>query len=107
MGEILPVGYPSPLLLFTASLRAPQPDAGAAVLVYKLNASHLKRPLVNRSVGRLAVATHYNDDGQEPDAILAHTPPEKNFDDQSFAHLVKGILDVAGLRSDQYGRLLS
>jgi hypothetical protein len=55
-------------------------------------------------IERAAVACHYNEPG--PDKILATTHPDENFDSQAFAYLVKGILDLAGLKFDQEGRLL-
>ena len=51
---------------------------------------------------RAAIACHCWDSG--PDEIIATTPPGRNSDTQAFAYLVKGIIDLAGLRFDRDGR---
>jgi hypothetical protein len=58
----------------------------------------------NDVVLRAAIAVHWN--SPYPDEVIAENP-DKNFDKQSLAYLVRGILDIAGLAFDNEGRLLS
>jgi hypothetical protein len=58
----------------------------------------------NDVVLRAAIAAHWN--SPYPDEVIAENP-DKHFDKQSLAYLVRGILDIAGLAFDNEGRLLS
>jgi hypothetical protein len=54
---------------------------------------------------RAAMAIHWNNAG--PDELLAEIPRDKRLDEQAMAHLVQGVLDLAGgLEFDNEGRLL-
>jgi hypothetical protein len=53
---------------------------------------------------RAAIACHWCDPG--PEEIIANTPPNERFDDQAFAYLIKGILNMSGLRFDRDGRYI-
>jgi hypothetical protein len=64
---------------------------------------------------RLLVATHWNspgfpDDPAYPDNIIAETGPagkELSMDERAVAFVIRGLLDLTGLKCDADGRLLS
>jgi hypothetical protein len=60
---------------------------------------------------RLAIAIHVNEDaggggstGAYPDCVLGD--PDAGIEEQALAHVIRGILDLAGLKFDVEGRLL-
>jgi hypothetical protein len=61
------------------------------------------------AIHRTAMAVHWNhpaklDDPPFPDDVIAGDP-NRNFDERALAHVVRGILDLAGLKFDADGRI--
>ena len=63
---------------------------------------------VDDLVVRAAIAVHWNSAPPGEPAYPEHVcnDPERGFDDKALAHVVKGILDLAGLKFGADGRLI-